>query len=219
MAGNFFSRGFARQSKAVNQLGNFVADLLATEEEVYKAVRTSTKEILNGLAKAGPAYSGDFRDSWYAMPYRQGVLQPAQQNRGRDGKYNLFNVPGFVQQRDARGRFTSPASNGGNRALDVLIGNASLYAEEAMDLKPGKFIRPGFEPVQENKSMITEGQRFGSRRGQVAGMDDEEGGSISTAPLDWFTSYMDAGQFTRDFKKGARITFQFNNRGRVGRRF
>jgi len=159
------------------------------------ALRNAAKEVLNDLAEASPNWSGEFRESWYAET-PNGDRGVASASEG--GKYSLFSIPQLnVQGRDARGRFTSAAPAGRS---ELFIGNSSPYATQAMDLEPGDFVYPGFEPAGREEPR---GKRIDGIRGKL-----ERGGSNrSTAPLDWYSTYMNGGKFRAAFNRGAKAGF------------
>jgi hypothetical protein len=178
------------------------------QKAAISALRNAAKEVLNDLAEAGPAWSGEFRDSWYVETTdgERGVKVG-----GDDGKYNLFNIPLLSKQgRSARGQFTKarPPSNIGS--IELLIGNFSPYAQEAMDLIPGKFIRQESDPI---KAPVDVGVRFGKFRGDVRSLSTEEilergkKPSFSTAEPKWYDTYMGGGAFSAAVKRGARAGF------------
>jgi hypothetical protein len=188
----------ARQRRPARRGKNNIAKMSDDiKEAAISALRNAAKETLNDLAEASPNWGGDFRESWYA---ETGDGKRAKQNRGEDGKYNLFNIPTLkIQGRNAKGQFTSgiPANIG---KLEILIGNSSPYAQEAMDLIPGVFAYPGFEPKGE---VVARGKRRNEIRGDVSG----RGNNRITAPLDWYTTYMEGGAFKAAVKRGARAGF------------
>ena len=69
-----------------------------------------------------------------------------------------------------------------------------------MDLIPGKFKYPGFEPAGEE-------QPRGKRQNGIRGDLKPPGGNRSTAPLDWYSTYMGGGAFAAAFNKGAKAGF------------
>jgi hypothetical protein len=161
------------------------------------ALRNAAKDVLNDLSSISPNWSGDFRASWYVETSdgKRGV-KPS----GDNGKYNLFNIPMLrIQGRNSRGQFTSklPANAG---KIELFIGNSSQYAQEAMDLVPGGFEYPGFGP---EGAVIATGLRQEGIRGKLKG----SGRNRITAPLDWYTTYMEGGAFTRAFNRGAKAGF------------
>lgn len=171
------------------------------------ALRNAAKDVLNDLSSIGPNWSGDFKQNWY--------VETASGQRGKvggePGRYNLFNIPQLLTQgRDARGRFTSvlPASTG---KIELFIGNDSPYATQAMDLEPGDFFYPGFEPAGEEEPR-------GERKDRIRGKLKRPGGNRSTAPLDWYSTYMEGGAFKAAFNKGAKAGFlEARNRPRFNR--
>jgi len=162
------------------------------------ALREAAKEVLNDLAEIGPNWSGDFRENWYVeTPEGRRGVKPT----GEGGRYNLFNIPLLkTRGRDKRGRFTSGAIPQNIGKLELLIGNSSPYAQEAMDLIPGTFVYPGFEPAGREQPR---GERQGGIRGDLRG----RGGNRSTAPLHWYSTYMEGGGFSAAIKKGAKAGF------------
>lgn len=161
------------------------------------ALRNAAKEVVNDLAAASPNWSGTFRESWYVETSdgRRGV-KPT----GEGGRYNLFNIPQLkVQGRNARGQFTKAAPIGRGK-IELFIGNSSSYATQAMDLEPGGFVYPGFEPAGEE-------QPRGERQDGIRGKLKKPGKNRSTAPLDWYTTYMEGGAFAAAFKRGAKAGF------------
>ena len=151
------------------------------------AARRGAATVMNNLAEAGPNWSGKFSQSWYAeapngqAPVRYGQFE------GRD--YNLWNVPRFNAE-----TVVDP---------QILIGNFSTHAQEAMDLIPGTFIYPGYEPEGEAEVGI----RLSDIRGDLGNRSGTRANNRRTAPLDWYTTYMEGGDFDRDFQHGASIGF------------
>jgi hypothetical protein len=199
----------ARRRKPAKKGKGFGLEKMSDEirDAAFTALRNAAKEVVNDLAAISPAWGGDFRDSWY--------VETADGKRGarpggKDGKYNLFNIPLLkTQGRNARGQFTSslPASGG---KVELLIGNSSPYAQEAMDLIPGKFIRQEEDPI---KAPVAIGRRVGKYRGDVKKMSTEEilergkRPAMSTAKKDWYDTYMGGGEFKAAIKKGAKAGF------------
>jgi hypothetical protein len=167
-----------------NDLRNLAPDVRRATGE---ALRAATREILSDLKEASPAYSGKFRRLWYS------------QVEGRGNKVFISTgVPRFTDQQLRRG------------APTILIGNTSPYAQEAMDLIPGNFIRQEEDPIKEP---VATGKRTGKFRGDVRNMSVEEIGesgkmpSVSTAEKNWYSTYMEGGAFGKAFRQGARSGF------------
>lgn len=175
--------------------GNFADIPNDLRRVMVSALRNAAKDVLNDLAEAGPDWRGTFKDSWYVETAdgRRGA-----QSGGQDGKYNLFNIPQLnVQGRNVRGQFSAAAPT---VRTELFIGNFAPYAQEAMDLIPGIFKYPGVEPQGEEQPR---GKRLDGIRGNL----QPPGKNRSTAPLDWYSDYMNGGAFAAAFKRGARAGF------------
>lgn len=167
-----------------NDLRNIAPDI---RKAVGEGLRSATRQILSDLQDASPAYSGRFRSLWYS------------QVEGRGNKvFASVGVPRFSQEQLAKG------------APTILLGNTAPYAQEAMDLIPGKFERQKEGPI---KPPVAVGLRVGKLRGDVVDVPMEalaEMGkkpAISTAEPDWYSTYMEGGGFSRAFKQGAKTGF------------
>ena len=191
----------ARRIPGRKKGGNKKSDISQMSSDITSAavdaLRNAAKEVLNDLSAASPNWSGDFRNSLY-VETSDGArgTKPA----GDGGNYNLFNIPLLkVQGRDVKGRFTKavPISN---KKIELLIGNNSPYAQEAMDLIPGNFFYPGFDPAGE---VVARGKRQDGIRGKLEG----RGNNRITAPLHWYSTYMEGGAFAAAIKKGAKAGF------------
>ena len=159
------------------------------------ALRNAAKEVLNDLAERSPNWSGSFRQSWYVeTPSGKRGARAG----GEDGKYSLFNIPELnVRGRNARGQFSAAAPTS---RTELFIGNSASHATQAMDLDPGDFIYPGFEPKGPE-------QPRGERQEKIRGMLQSPGKNRSTAPLDWYSNYMNGGEFRAAFNRGAEAGF------------
>jgi len=199
----------AKRRKPTKKGKGFGLEKMSDEirDAAFTALRNAAKEVVNDLAAIGPAWGGDFRESWY--------VETADGKRGarpggEGGKYNLFNIPLLkTQGRNAKGQFTSSLPASGSK-VELFIGNSSPYAQEAMDLIPGKFIRQEEDPI---KTPVAIGRRVGKYRGDVEKMSTEEilergkRPAMSTAEKDWYDTYMGGGKFKDAIKKGAKAGF------------
>ena len=153
------------------------------EGATVAGARTACVQIMNDLVEAGPAYSGEFSASWYAVAPGKGPGNP----RSSTGlyKYTLRNVP--KTKFKATGLYT--------------ILNTSLHANEAMDLR--SYAKPT-KDLDERKVLsktIKTGRRSpGDTRGQVVG----DGGATSSAPADWWSTFGLGGPLTKSLEKGFR---------------
>lgn len=153
------------------------------EAATVEAAQEACVSIMNGLAEAGPGYSGEFSSAWYAIP--RGRSPGGPRSSGRIYRYDRRNVP--------KTRFTAGTL--------YQIVNGADHAAEAMDLVEGRFERQEEDPI---KKPVNIGSRYGKRRGQVS---SGEGLAISTAPLDWWTNYNLAGNLSKDLARGVRQGF------------
>jgi len=148
------------------------------EEATKTAAQEAAVQIMNGLAKAGPAYTGEFSSAWYAVP--QGGSAGGPRSSGRIYTYDKRNVP--------KARFVE--------GTWYEIKNGAPYAAEAMDLVP--YTPDEFKRQRAIKPQKFGGRPEGGRRGELTG----EGQNSSTAPLDWWSKYNAAGNLQADLARG-----------------
>jgi|TARA_Y100000015_G_scaffold18996_1_gene18423 hypothetical protein len=157
-------------------------------ELINEVARYAAVEIMNDLAEAGPEWTGKFQDSWIAVP----IGRAASGSTGGGYPYTLNDVPKLS---------TSIKETARVKKFEIV--NTQPYAEYALDLKEGKFRGIG-NPAGE---VVATGSRpVPGRRGDVSGT----GGARSTAPLDWYTSYLNGGGMAKALEAG--VTFAFKSR-------
>ena len=157
-------------------------------ELINEVARYAAVEIMNDLAEAGPEWTGKFQDSWVAVP----IGRAASGSTGGGYPYTLNDVPK-----------PSTSIKETARVKKFEIVNTQPYAEYALDLKEGKFRGIG-NPAGE---VVATGSRpVPGRRGEVSGT----GGARSTAPLDWYTTYLNGGGMAKALQDG--VTFAFRSR-------
>ena len=157
-------------------------------ELINEVARYAAVEIMNDLAEAGPEWTGKFQDSWVAVP----IGRAASGSTGGGYPYTLNDVPKLS---------TSIKETARVKKFEIV--NTQPYAEYALDLKEGKFRGIG-NPAGE---VVATGSRpVPGRRGDVSGT----GGARSTAPLDWYTSYLNGGGMAKALQDG--VTFAFKSR-------
>lgn len=172
----------ASRRQKVSQLPIDVRELINT------AARFAAVEIMNDLAEAGPEWSGKFQDSWVAIPIGTG----ASGSTGGGYPYTLNDVPRLS---------TSIKETARVKKFEIV--NTQPYAEYALDLKEG-FFRADDEPAGE---VVATGKRpRPGFRGDLSG----EGNSRSTAPLFWYTSYLNGGGMAKALERG--VTFGFRSK-------
>ena len=160
-------------------------------EMLNLVARAAAVEIMNDLAEAGPEWSGEFQDSWVAIPIGKG----ASGSTGGGYPYTLDDVPRL-----------STSIKETARAKKFEIANTASYAAYALDLEEGVF-RGGIRlenPAGEERP--TGSRPVPGRRGDVSG----EGNARSTAPLDWYSTYLNGGEAQKALGRG--VLFGFKGR-------
>ena len=155
--------------------------------QINRVAREATKEVMNGLAEEGPVWSGKFRDSWVAEG------KGAKTKGGKVGAYpySLWNVPKL-----------SITLKELNRAKRIEIRNTTTYAAIAMDKEPGVYKFPGFEPIKNKNQFFERGTRVSGLRGDI---ETGKGNNRSTAPLDWYKTFISGGKYTQALERGIRL--------------
>lgn len=158
--------------------------------KMNKSVRAVARNIMNGLAEAGPVWGGEFQDSWVAR------AASTNQTISASYPYKLRDVPELPLTKREMERVTK-----------FIIENEAPYAAVALDLKPpsekDRFVYPGYGPEGD---IVSRGVRpEGGKRGEIG---SGRGNNRSTAPLDWYTTYARGGKMSRAAKQGVREGFK-----------
>jgi hypothetical protein len=169
-------------------------------KSIAHVVQDAAVEITNGLAQAGPAWSGSFSSAWDVVP--AGRKGSGVRNEGSVYRYTRRNFP--------LKRFEQSLSNGRGR---FFITNGASYALVALDQVESIFQRYGSENGYPIKPIIKEGFRPQSMNGQDDHLRWQVGESYSskepnagiTAEKDWFITYGQGGQLQRNLAKGVSI--------------
>ena len=170
----------SKKRKEVSQLPTDVREL------INEVARVAAVNIMNDLAEAGPEWSGEFQDSWVAIPIGKGASGSA----GGGYPYGLNDVPRLS---------TSIKETARVKKFEIV--NTTPYAAIALDLEEGEFKKIG-RPAGD---VVNEGVRLSGRRGDVV---DNDGNAESTAPLDWYTDYLNGGGMTKALEDGVTFTFK-----------
>lgn len=157
------------------------------KEATVEAARTAAVDIMNSLAESGPVWTGRFSSAWYAV--EEGGAAGGARSEGRIYKYDLRNVPAT--------RFKAGTL--------YRIVNGMSYADQAQDLvefdPPDEKLRRGtIAPDRLDYGTRPEG----GRRGELQGGGRQ---NRSTAPLDWYSTYINGGGLKKDLGTGARRGF------------
>jgi hypothetical protein len=169
----------ARNRGFLNELDRLVENIDRIAVAAFsRGPARAAEEIVIDLQEAGPVWSGRFANSW--------------QIETTDGRRTSGSgSPGLPQ------RVPAPLLSGRGFAFDdsvYTISNFSTYADQARDLAEGRYIDPGTTPLKE----YDRGTRVSGIRGDLIG--DDEGPNRSTAPLDWYATYLRGGAIDRRIK-------------------
>lgn len=160
-------------------------------EATQRAVRETAASIMNDLAEAGPEWSGRFKNSWIAdSPGYGGSL-------GKKGKYP------YTVDDVAKLKTTIKATEA--TPVKIRITNTAPWALYAMDLREGQF-----RAIGEQKGVtVRRGKRNLDDNG--VGLRGDLGGTgtnISTAPKDWYMTYINGGGLKRAVESNIRFGFR-----------
>lgn len=171
------------------------------KKRINLAARQATAAIMNDLAEKGPAYSGNFRNSWRAIAVKGAINDP--QPKGYP--YSTRDVPQL---------------NTNYKTMELMtifkIVNEAPYALQAMDIEPGFWISPDIEPeggiefgIEYGDSRPYPGPK-GTFRWDIThgGGADEEDRVLITAEADWYTKYVMDGSMSAEFKRVVRLAFK-----------
>ena len=161
--------------------------ILKQRQAQNNKLRAIARNVMNDLAREGPVWSGDFRDSYIATALGSTVAGSGQY------PYSIHDIPELKITKREMGRVHR-----------LRVGNTAGHARVAMDLdaprKPDRFEFPGYGPEGE---ILFRGIRpEKGKRGQIEGGGNE---NRSTAPLDWYTTYMKGGKLQRSIKQGVSV--------------
>lgn len=164
-----------------------MASLRDLEKDAYTMVnnwaRSAAKEIMNGLADAGPEWSGDFKNSWIADAPGGGAGYGSY-------PYSLNDIPKLPATKKEAERKTK-----------FIIYNSAPHAAIAMDLvdvAAENFKQAGYPRGE----VVARGKRpAAGKRGEVSG----KGNATSTAPLDWYPLFVQGGKMQKALERGVRL--------------
>jgi hypothetical protein len=171
------------------------------KQRFNEAAREAAVAIMNDLARKGPAFSGDFRDSWQAIAVTGGTTSPTPTGY----PYTLSDVP----ELNLRSKTLNTV-----RIFEIV--NTSPYALYAMDIIPGTWRKPkGAQPIGGIEFGVKTGKRkFGeSFRGEID--TTEEGEGVSTAKADWYENYIRGGELSKEFKRAVGFAFRSAGNGNI----
>ena len=195
----FVSKGGRRIGKLKNEVRNFN---LQQRRKVNATARSVAVQIMNDLAKAGPEWSGEFKNSWEAVALGEGS------KIGKSGSfpYKIGNIPRLSTKKEEI-----------RRANKLQITNTSKWAKYALDIEKGRFTPDNFprpeRPSNPKGKVVATGKRdpiSPTLRGDISGGD---GNSRITAPLFWYNKYLDGGGLQKSVEAGVKLGFKRNPLG------
>lgn len=175
------------------------------EKDVRRKLARGVQEFairsMNGLAEAGPAWTGEFSQSWVFTTEGGSAQSQTAGGRVGIGKYNRNDVPvRQVEQylKQGKSRFQ--------------LVNTSEHAAIAIDAEAAKFAPPAdqLDPIKVPVEYGTGRPSNEHLRWQLRNEGGQDITSQITAEQDWFANYVKGGQLQRDLSDGVRIGFSEN---------
>ena len=183
-----YSPGGRRQFGARKRDVRFMTDDIMAA--LNDGVRDAAVRVMNDLAKKGPVWSGEFRDSWIAISKQKAGSAAANGSY----PYTLSNVPQLSLKQKGQ-------------VKKIEITNTSKWAKYALDLEPGRFFIPKDQPNPKG-TVVESGKRditTTTFRGQIS---SGVGKARITAPLDWYSRYLRGGEFIQSLGRGLKMGFK-----------
>ena len=138
-------------------------------------VARSAEAVVKDLQDAGPAWSGKFSNSWEIA-----TASKVSSGTGVIGTPQRLAAP-ILTTKEFKFK----------PELKYYIANKAPYADIALDLVESDYVDPGTTPVKK----VTRGKRISGIRGDLS--IDSSGPNRSTAPLDWYTTYVRGGSIDK----------------------
>jgi hypothetical protein len=135
------------------------------------AAARSAQGVVKDLQELGPAWSGEFSNSWEIA-----TASKVTSGTGAPGAPQRLLAPDLTVDEY---KFKPE--------VKYYIANKAPHADVALDLVESSYRYPGYEPVKKAER----GKRVGGLRGDLA--VDPTGPNRRTAPLDWYTTYLRGG--------------------------
>jgi hypothetical protein len=163
------------------------------------SIQESAVAITNGLAEAGPAWTGEFAASWDVVPEGQAARQP-RSSGGQLYQYTKRNFPAS--------RFQKALERG---VTQFQVINTSPHAAQAMDEVTDIFTRPDSDPIKTPE--LGDYRPRPSFRYEIGGSFAgllKDAPAARTAEPDWFYTYAKGGSLQLDVRRGIELGFKSN---------
>lgn len=172
---------------------------------VAKAVQQVAVEVTNGLAQAGPAWSGSFSSAWDVV-IPGGTATPPR----KEGSVYAYSKRNFPLSRYER---ILNSNIGSSDVIRFEITNSSPYADIAIDEEEGIFYPVGLpvKPIIKRGFRRKDGdgvQDLNLRPDISIGYTREDPNASITAPKFWFQTYTRGGQLSFNLRKGVEVGFR-----------
>lgn len=164
---------------------------LMLRKRLASAVQNAAIQVMNGLAEAGPAWTGEFSASWGFAP--AGTTPSTPGTTGKIYRYTKKDVP----LRDVEFYLKN-----GIERFNII--NTSRHAAIAIDEEDSMFAPPSYQmyPIGDVVKFGTGRPSGDHLRWQIRYEPGEDITSQITAPKDWFPTYVKAGKLERDLQLG-----------------
>jgi hypothetical protein len=173
---------------ARNGIWNLLTELdRVAATTVYNGPKRAAEKVVQDLQKQGPAWTGEFSNSWQITTPTAVVG-----GTGQAGLPQRLVVPPLTGRQVTRSLLTKDK-------IVFSISNFAPHAEIATDFKPGTFINPGTDPIKPI-------EKTGKRQKGIRGLLTGTGGNQRTAPLDWFSLYVKGGGIDKTIEIAMRTT-------------
>lgn len=166
---------------------------------IARGIQEAAINVMNGLAQAGPASTGQFSASWRFVPHGQdggGPGKPGDVYNYSKKNIRVTTIEKYIRSGITKFQFVNTSEHA-NIAIDL---EPAVYAYNSDPVKPIEFT--GWRPT------ALDGSQAPSLRGDLESASFQDGTEgTSTAPLDWYITYTLGGNYFKDIKKGFSIGF------------
>lgn len=175
------------------------------EQDIRRKLARGIQEFainsMNNLAEAGPAWTGEFSQSWVFAPSGESAQSLTAGSKIGIGKYNRNDAPVRNIEKYLKDGVTK-----------FQIVNTSDHAAIAIDAEQAKFAPPPnqLDPIKEPVQYGTGRPSTDHLRWQIYNQSGEDITSQITAKQDWFVDYLKGGQLQKDLSDGVRLGFNSN---------
>lgn len=145
---------------------------------VYNGPKRAAERIVRDVQKLGPAWSGEFSNSWQIETPTTTV-----RGTGAPGQPAPIYAPVLTGRQVTKSFLTKDK-------VVFRISNFAPHADIATDVEAGIFVDPGTEPIKPI-------EKTGTRQKGIRGLLTGSGGNQRTAPFNWFGLYLRGGQLDK----------------------